>query len=53
MVAHTFIPSTREVDIGSDMAGQREKYQEGGERGLGIMSEDLYKQDTQFDLRIS
>ena len=32
MVAHTFNPSTREVETERDMAGQREEYKAGGER---------------------
>ena len=50
MAAHTFNPSTREVEMGSDLAGQREKYKAGGDRSSGfrlrfcregIQSEDL------------
>ena len=36
VVAHIFNPSTREVETGSDMAGQREKYKAGGDRSLGF-----------------
>ena len=30
-VAHNFNPSTREVEMGRDMAGQREEYKVGGD----------------------
>ena len=30
MIAHTFNPSIREVETGSDMAGLRGEYEEGG-----------------------
>ena len=36
MGAHTFNPSTREVEIRSDMGGQREEYKVGGDRTSGF-----------------
>ena len=35
-MAHTFNPSTREVETGSDMAGRREEYKVGGDRSSGF-----------------
>ena len=61
MVAHTFDPSAREAEIGSDMAGQREEHKARGDRSSGlsvrfyrdsIQFEDLLRQNTPFGLRI-
>ena len=35
MVAQAFSPSTREVEMGRDMAGQREEYKAGGDKSSG------------------
>ena len=34
--AHTFNPSTREPEMGSDLAGRREEYKAGGDRSSGF-----------------
>lgn len=39
MTAHTFNPSTREVETESDVAGQRKEYAAGGNRSSDIQSE--------------
>ena len=36
MLAHTFNPSTMEVEMGIDMTGQREGYKVGGDRSSSV-----------------
>ena len=53
MVAHTFSPSTREVEAGRDMAGQGEGIRQEENGAQVIQSEDSWSQDlVSFSLRI-
>ena len=49
MEAHTFSPCSREVETGSDMAGERQEYRVGGDRSSGFSRGFVEKA---FSLRI-